>query len=309
MSQIDDALPLSALSEIQSRVLDWYAVNRRKLPWRGANDPYAILVSEVMLQQTGVERVAAMYEHFLDAFPTFEALAAAERWQVLRAWAGLGYNRRAVHLHQSARIVVRDHGGKLPSDPTLLRRLPGLGPYTVAAILSFAFQYDVPALDTNVRRVIERLAFGRPVSDATLKATATRLVPAGRSADWNQALMDFGATHCTATNPRCPSCPLADLCAALESDRARAAPTAKKVAERPEPYRGSRRFYRGQIVARLRDLSPEISISADDLLRSLKADPTPADVHWIEELLNELAADGLAQVTRVNGELRVSLPR
>lgn len=262
-----------------------------------------------MLQQTGVERVVPAYRRFLESFPTFEALAAAERWQVLRAWAGLGYNRRAVHLHQCARIVVRDHGGELPADPTLLGQLPGLGPYTVAAIQSFAFQQDVPTLDTNVRRVIGRIAFGRPTRDVELREAARLLVPAGRSSDWNQALMDFGSLQCTTANPGCASCPLADLCAAMSADHSPTVLPAKKVAERPEPYLGSRRFYRGRIVARLRELRPGMTITAEEILRAIKADATPVDVPWIEGLIQELAADGLAEVSQSNGKLTVAAPR
>ena len=294
--------------DMRQRLLDWYEVNRRDLPWRGKTDPYAILVSEVMLQQTGVNRVVQAYERFLTQFPTFQRLAGAPRLEVLRAWAGLGYNRRAVHLHQCAQIVVREHDGRLPDDPVALRRIPGIGPYTVAAILSFAFHRDVPTIDTNVRRVIGRIAFGRPVADRDLRDAAGLLFPPGRSSDWNQALMDFGSSLCTASNPRCRSCPMLDLCAAaLHGAQVEARP-AKKVAERPEPYLGSRRFYRGKIVAQLRNLAPGVALSAEELLCELKANWTAEDIHWVEQLAEALADEGLARVLRSDGQFRVAAP-
>src|SRR5262249_26818104 len=203
----------ATVANIQARLLEWYRTHRRDLPWRHTSDPYAVLVSEIMLQQTGVERVALAYQRFLERFPTFEALAGAPRVEVLRAWAGLGYNRRAVHLQECARRVVAEHGGRLPSDPEALRRLPGIGPYTLGAIRSLVFHEDEPALDTNVRRVVGRLAFGHAAGAVDLARAARELVPAGRSADWNQALMDFGSIQCTASNPACLICPLRDRCA------------------------------------------------------------------------------------------------
>jgi len=293
------------IAELQRRLFDWYQKNRRDLPWRGQTDPYAILVSEVMLQQTGVERVAQSYERFLAQFPTFAALASASRGDVLRAWAGLGYNRRAVYLQECAQTVVLEFAGELPSQTEQLRRLPGLGPYTIAAIQSFAYGFDVAALDTNLRRVLARLAgIGTP-TDQQLKAVAVSLLPPGRSADWNQALMDFGSLQCTAIRPRCIVCPLLDLCGAVQDQ---SVPTLeRKVAERPEPYLGSRRYFRGKIVAFLRDLPPGQTASLDELLHAVKPEPGEGDRAWLESLVRDLVGHGLAQIVEAD-EPRVAAP-
>src|SRR3954470_16171800 len=168
-------------------LLAWHAEHGRDLPWRRTTDPYAVLVSEVMLQQTQVARVVPRYVEWLLRWPDAAALPAASRCEVLAAWVGLGYNRRAVALHEAARTVARDGW---PSD---LRTLPGVGPYTAAAVASFAFGAEVAAVDTNVRRVASRLGHGSPEA----------LLAPGRAAEWNQAAMELGATVCTARAPRC----------------------------------------------------------------------------------------------------------
>ncbi len=291
--------------EIRRRLLEWYQTHRRDLPWRGATDPYAILVSEVMLQQTGVERVRPAYERFLQRFPTFEALANAPRLEVLRAWAGLGYNRRAVNLHECARIVQRDYGGQLPRDPTRLRRLPGVGPYTAAALRSFVYGEDVAALDTNVRRVVGRLRFGGVAQEAEVARAAAELVPAGQSATWNQAVMDFGSLQCVVTSPACVRCPLADLCAAAPVPATR---PARKVAERREAFVGSRRYYRGRIVAYLRDLPAGALAPLATILDATKSAWRPEDQSWLESIVRELADEGLARVVDDAVGVRVGPP-
>ena len=295
------------IAEIQRRLLRWYAQHRRELPWRGQTDPYAILVSEVMLQQTGVERVRTTYEEFLARFPTFEALAAAPRHEVLRAWAGLGYNRRAVNLHETARIVVRDYGGRLPSDPDELRRLPGIGPYTLAALRSFVNHENVAALDTNVRRVVGRLRFGPDAPASQIPDAAAELVPAGQSSTWNQALMDFGSLQCTATRPRCLICPLADVC--LSAGLLDAVPTERKVAERSEPFVGSRRYYRGRLVAYLRDLPPNALVSLPVAATAVWPNQTEYDLAWLGQLARSLASEGLACVVELADETRIGPPQ
>src|SRR3954469_11860086 len=178
-------------------LLDWYARVKRPLPWRATRDPYAILVSEVMLQQTQAARVIPYYEAFLDRFPHVRALASAPKADVLAAWSGLGYNRRALALQRTAQVVDEDGW---PED---LTELPGVGPYTAAAVGSFAFGAQVAAVDTNVRRVAERLGRGAPAE----------LLPPGRAAEFNQAAMDLGATICTARTARCSECPVRRWCA------------------------------------------------------------------------------------------------
>ncbi|MGH2460857.1 MAG: A/G-specific adenine glycosylase [Chloroflexota bacterium] len=296
------------ITDLQSRVLNWYAANRRELPWRDETDPYRILVSEIMLQQTGVARVAPIYARFLDQFPAFEALAEAPRQDVLRAWAGAGYNRRAIRLHDCARIVCRDHGGRLPDDPETLAGLPGLGPYTVAALLSFAFHRDVPALDTNVRRVLGRVHGATAASDRELQAIARGALPEGRSSDWNQALMDLGATVCLAAKPRCLWCPLRDGCASSGDGDEVAVGRSRRVAERREPYLGSRRFFRGKIVAILRELPVGAWISPRALLGQIKPESSLVDQPWLDDILRGLVADGLATIEGGDDEARITAP-
>src|SRR5213596_1564715 len=199
------------------RLLAWYARHRRRLPWRGARDPYAVLVSETMLQQTQVARVLEFYPRFLARYPTLEDLAAASADAVRESWEGLGYYARARNLHAAAREVMRRLSGRLPRRPEELRALPGIGRYTAGAVASLAFGVDVPAVDTNAARVLARV-FGmrgrkkRARRERRVWALAAALVPRGRAADWNQALMDLGATYCVARTPRCPVCPVRRSC-------------------------------------------------------------------------------------------------
>jgi A/G-specific adenine glycosylase len=202
----------------QRRLLAWYAEHGRDLPWRRTRDPYRVLVSEIMLQQTQVARVIPKYHEFLGRYPTIDALAAAEVTDVRRLWYPLGYNVRPVRLHQIARETVASYGGRLPDSAERLRALPGIGRYTAGAILSFAYGQDTAVLDTNVRRVLTRVFLGprrarRLRGDRALWDLAAGLVPRSRGYDFNQALMDFGATWCTPRRPRCRRCPVRRLCA------------------------------------------------------------------------------------------------
>jgi A/G-specific adenine glycosylase len=263
-----------------------------------------------MLQQTGVDRVQPSYERFLQRFPSFEALAQAPRVEVLRAWAGLGYNRRALNLQACAQAIVHEHGGTLPADPDALQKLPGIGPYTAAALRSLVFHHDVAALDTNVRRVIGRLRFSGAPTERELRAEANRLVPPGRSADWNQALMDFGSAQCTATRPACLVCPVADLCVAVQGSQVPdAVPrTEWKVAERPEPYPGSRRYYRGRLVAFLRDLPAGALVPLSLAQDAAWADAAPTAGEAPLLLARTLAQEGLARLDETSGEPLIGPP-
>lgn len=197
-------------------LLAWYAPRRRAYPWRTARDPYRVLVAEVMLQQTQATRVAPAYRAFLRRFPSVRALAAAPRAEVLRAWSGLGYNRRAALLHEAARAIVGEHGGRVPRDPAALRRLPGVGPYTAAAVAAIAFGARVPAVDVNVARVVSRARLGEERAGATaVRRAAVAWLDGHDPAAWNQALMDLGREVCRSV-PRCGDCPLAAGCRALE---------------------------------------------------------------------------------------------
>ena len=210
-------LDASTVRRFQRRLLAWYARHGRDLPWRRTRDPYRVLVSEVMLQQTQVERVVPKYREFLRCYPTLQDLAAAHVADVRRLWYPLGYNARPVRLHRIACEAMARYGGRLPDTREALQALPGVGRYTAGAVLAFAYGRDEPVLDTNVRRVLGRVFLG-PRRLARLRGTRTlwdlaaALLPAGRAYDFNQALMDFGATWCTARAPRCGACPLRREC-------------------------------------------------------------------------------------------------
>jgi len=206
--------------QIRERLLAWAETSLRDLPWRSARSPYAVWVSEIMLQQTRVETVIPYYQQWMARFPTIEALARAELGEALKLWEGLGYYARCRNLHRAAQIVVTEYGGKLPARRDDLLALPGIGPYTVGAILSIAFDQDAAVLDGNVRRVFSRLyALGDNPRTAQTRARlwtlARALVPVGRAGLFNEALMDLGATVCLPRNPHCGVCPLADICRAF----------------------------------------------------------------------------------------------
>ncbi|MDB5040376.1 MAG: HhH-GPD family protein [Candidatus Eremiobacteraeota bacterium] len=255
-----------------------------------------------MLQQTQVERVIPLYEAFVARFPTFDALAAAEAGDVVRAWRGLGYNSRAVRLHALANAVVAHHGGALPRETAQLRALPGIGAYTAAAVRAFAFDLDDAAVDVNVRRVIHRVAFGieHPLraADGTLDTLAIAAIPRGAGHDWNSAMMDLGATLCTARAPKCLVCPLRDACVAAPVDRAQLAERARANAPTAAPqgklpFERTARFLRGRVVDRLRDLVPGEAIAIDALQQDL-ARIVPADrLHEIPRILDALERDAI----------------
>jgi A/G-specific adenine glycosylase len=207
-----------ARRRFQQRLLRWYAAHRRDLPWRRTDDPYHILVSEVMLQQTQVDRVIPKYHEFLLRYPTFETLARARPAEVRRAWFPLGYNIRPARLQGIARETLARYGGRLPDDDDALRSMPGIGPYTAGAIRAFAYRRDAALVDTNVRRVLGRIFLGprrlrRLRGQKTMWELARVLLPERRAYDYNQALMDFGATWCTARAPKCRACTMKTLCA------------------------------------------------------------------------------------------------
>jgi len=205
-------------------LLGWYRRNGRDLPWRQTRDPYRILVSEVMLQQTQVDRVLPKYHEWIDKYPSLDALVAAPEEEVSNTWRPLGYNVRPRRLHAIARESVTRYGGQLPGDEATLRSFKGIGAYTAGAVLSFAFGQRAAILDTNVARVLFRVFVGAgdPKSHAMrrhLWDVSRTVLPMRHVFDFNQALMDFGATLCTARNPRCPDCPLRGGCAAFPFDR------------------------------------------------------------------------------------------
>ncbi len=220
-------------------LLAWYAGHRRRLPWRRTRDPYAIWISEVMLQQTRVETVVPYYRRWLRRFPTVGRLGRARSQQVLTAWEGLGYYRRALQLRRTAQIVVRDYGGRLPRSVEELRKLPGIGPYSAAAVAAFAFGKDEVALDGNLRRVLARL-IDLPIDPRTAQGQARLLryarrhLPRGEASAFNQALMDLGAQVCLPRRPRCEVCPLRPRCRAKIRGVQEARPVRTRKAPAPQ---------------------------------------------------------------------------
>lgn len=225
---------------LRRRLLAWYRRHRRDLPWRRTADPYSVWVSEVMLQQTRVETARGYYERFLARYPTVTALAAAGEGEVLKAWEGMGYYSRARNLHRAARTIVGEHGGRLPGTYDGLLDLPGVGPYTAAAVSSIAFDRPHPVLDGNVTRLLCRLLRveddpRRAPVRARLIAAGEALMPRSRPGDFNQALMELGARVCTPASPRCGDCPLGAHCRArAELDDPSVLPV--RPARRPRPH-------------------------------------------------------------------------
>lgn len=208
-----------AMSRFTQKLLKWYARQGRTLPWRGSPDPYAVWVSEIMLQQTRVEAVTPYFLCWMERFPGIPELAAASEQEVLSAWEGLGYYSRARNIHKAARIIMENYSGELPRELAALRKLPGIGRYSAGAIASMAYGQDVAALDANIRRVLARFfdvaePADSPAGAERLWALAEKHLPKGRAGDYNQALMDLGATLCVPKNPRCSLCPLGEQCQA-----------------------------------------------------------------------------------------------
>ena len=285
----------AASAELRAAVLDWFAARGRDLAFRATNDPYSILVSEAMAQQTQAARAAEYWTRFLVEFPTVEVLAAATPAAVLRAWRGLGYNRRALALRAAAIAIVRDHDGRVPDDLDALRRLPGVGPYTARAIAALAYGRRVGAVDVNVRRVLSRAIGGAldAFTAAELQAVADASVPAANPGVWTHALMDVGATFCGPRVPRCEPCPARVACRyalervgeAAQPAGARSGPAAR---ERPAPFETTSRWLRGRLLDLLRD-APGSSWAR------LPEGLGPHDVTRLDQTLDDLAREGLAE--------------
>jgi A/G-specific adenine glycosylase len=282
------ALSAQRVGAFRRRLLEWGVEHRRDFPWRHTRDPWAILVSEVMLQQTQAERVVPYYLAFLSAFPTPSACAAASSADVVRLWSGLGYNRRALSLHRAARLVESEHGGQLPDDDAALRALPGVGAYTARAVRSFGFGAPVAAVDTNAVRVLTRCLEGGGLSVRAVEAMGDRLVGGGDSWTFNQAMFDLGATVCRG-RPDCVRCPMSTLCrwrrAGLEApDPWRASPSV-----RPQSaFAGSDRQGRGRLVNALR----QGPVRRDSVA---EACGWPDDVGRSERIAAALVTEGFAQ--------------
>lgn len=270
------------------RLRAWYRAHGRDLPWRHTDDPWAVLVSETMLQQTQAQRVAARYPAFLARFPTPAAMAAATPADVVAEWAGLGYNRRAVTLHGTATALVQRHGGQVPRQLAALEALPGVGPYTARAVRAFAFDAPAAPVDTNIARVLARLIAGTPHTRTQAQQLADDLAPRYAPREWASALMELGSQVCTARRPRCEVCPVADDCAwaAGEGEPDPAAASAHR--SRPQArFAGSDRQARGRLVDALRH-----GAVADDRLGAVSGVDDPVR---LERLVVRLIADGLAE--------------
>jgi A/G-specific adenine glycosylase len=239
------------VADVRRAVLAFGSRGLRSLPWRTTRDPWAVLVSESMLQQTQAARVVPAWKRFLDRFPTVRACAEAEPGEVVAAWSGLGYNRRAVFLHRTAATVVERHGGSFPDRLSDLLALPGLGAYTARAVLAFAFEQDVGVLDVNTSRVLARGVAGRPLGRTEAQDLADALVPPGRGWAWNQALLDLGAQVCTSRSPRCGSCPLAGACRWRRTGGADPALGSAGAGGRQSRFEGSHRQGRGRLLRAL----------------------------------------------------------
>jgi A/G-specific adenine glycosylase len=292
---------IDELPRIRRALLAWHRRHGLRAPWRQSGDPYHALVAAVMAQQTQMSRVLPSYERFLAAFPTIDALAAASPGDVIRAWAGMGYNQRAVRLHRAARQIAATSWPHAAED---LARIDGIGPFTAAIIASFAFAVPAACVDTNVRRVLGRLAGDESIDDRRLQSLADAVMSRRAPARWNQALMDYGARVCT-TRPRCDECVVAAHCA---SRKRFAAPPARVADERAPydtkrtpkrrqpPFEESARYYRGRIVDVLRGLPPGATVPVGDLPRLIangRAAPSPSATR---ELLEALERAGLAVI-------------
>ena len=253
-------------------VLSWGGPQLRDLPWRRTRDPWWVLVAEVMLQQTQVLRVIPKWEVFVERYPTAAALAGESLGEVLRLWQGLGYPRRARNLHRTAEVVTSDHGGVLPDDLEALLALPGIGPYTARAVLVFAYERDVAVVDTNIARVLARVA-GTRLGAAAAQRLADSLVPAGDSWLWNQVFMDLGATICR-SRPDCARCPLPARCAWFASGLEPPDPAvgSAQVSGRQAPFAGSDRQARGQVLRDLAESEQQVANYRPDIIASLVDD-------------------------------------
>jgi A/G-specific adenine glycosylase len=288
-------------SDLHTAILEWYVASGRDLPWRRTRDPYAILVSEMMLQQTQVDRVLPKYSAFLAQYPDFASLAAARTGDVIRAWQGLGYNLRAVRLQRIARQVMLDYDGRLPDTVEGLLALDGIGRYTASAVACFAFGRAEPVLDTNVRRVLGRIALGpegpKAASARTLWQVAEEALPREHAYEWNQALMDLGARICMERNPMCLVCPARPWCrSAGQVASGLRERRAAYSTPRETPFAGSTRYYRGRIIERLRELGPGETLPLTALGPAIRPDFTEDLLPWLRELVIRLKQDGLLAI-------------
>jgi A/G-specific adenine glycosylase len=299
-SDVADSFPAD-LADLQQSLREWYRDDHRDYPWRATEDPYEILVSEVMSQQTQLERVVEAWRDFLDRWPTVNALAAADRSDVVGFWTAhsLGYNNRAKYLHEAAGQIVAEFDGEWPRDPDGLSELMGVGPYTANAVASFAFNNGNAVVDTNVKRVLYRATDGiRDVDDPDYETVANALLPDGESRLWNNAIMELGGVACRKT-PRCDekACPWREWCTAYQTGDF----TAPDVPEQPD-FAGSRRQFRGRII---QTLNEHDTLALDKLGPRIRVDYAPDGTHgreWLRDLLADLSDDGMVELIQRDGD-------
>ncbi len=279
------------VADLVADLSDWDERTRRDLPWRRTRDPWAILVSELMLQQTQVSRVVPRWHEFLEQFPTPAACAAAPPGAVIERWRGLGYNRRARNLHAAAERIVSEHHGSVPGTLAELLALPGVGPYTARAVLAFAFEADAAVIDTNAARFLARAVAGRRLAPKEAQALADDLVPAGRAWAWNQGVLDLGAQVCTKRSPECQACPIASHCAWRRAGWPAPDPAdgSAGTSGRQSTFEGSDRQGRGRLVDALRD-GPVPGDRLADVMG------WPQDPDRARRVAATVVADGLAEM-------------
>ncbi len=294
------------MEAVRSALIEWYEADHRAYPWRETDDPYEILVSEVMSQQTQLDRVVDAWHDFLERWPTVESLAATDRADVVSFWSGhsLGYNNRAKYLHEAATEIRDEHDGAFPTSPEGLEELMGVGPYTANAVASFAFNDGNAVVDTNVKRVLYR-AFDVPDDEAAFERAAGRLMPADESRIWNNAIMELGGVACGKV-PNCDEagCPWREWCRAYETGDF----TAPDVPTQPE-FEGSRRQMRGRVISTLKEFE---ELPLDDLGPRVRVDYTPDGEYgreWLSGIVSDLADDGLIETEPRDGDRFVRLRR
>ena len=293
-------VPSTIAAGAQREILAWYDASGRELAFRATSDPYAVLVSELMAQQTQAARAAEAWTSWMDRFPSVEVLASASAADVLRAWAGLGYNRRAVHLHRAAKVIVAEHGGRVPSTVPALEALPGVGPYTARAVAAIAFGEPVGAVDVNVRRVLGRIVAGGPeaFTPTAMQGLADASVPRDRAGAWTHALMDVGQRVCRPARPNCADCPAIAWCRYAAGERP-VGPSARS--RRPEPaFESTNRWLRGRIVDRAREASGWVPFGE------------PIGDHGegaVRAAVIALSRDGLLEIRDTPTTLEARLPR
>ena len=294
------------LGSVRSALVEWYETDHREYPWRQTDAPYEILVSEVMSQQTQLDRVVGAWRDFLEQWSTVDELASADRADVVGFWSdhSLGYNNRAKYLHEAAREICDEYDGRFPQSPEELEELMGVGPYTANAVASFAFNNGNAVVDTNVKRVLYR-AFGVPDEDSAFEEAADNLIPDGQSRVWNNAIMELGGVACE-KKPKCDSaaCPWREWCLAYETGDF----TAPDVPTQPE-FEGSRRQMRGRVISTLKEYD---ELALDDLGPRVRVDYAPDGDNgreWLRGLIADLVDDGLVKMNDGGDEPVVKLRR